>query len=307
MAKGTKIIFMGTPSYATVIFQKLLEENFNILALFTQKDKKVGRKQIITPPHIKQFSKESGLSLPIYQPDTLKNKNITKVIQQLKPDFIIVAAFGQILPKEILTLAPCINLHASLLPLYRGASPIQQSILNDDGFTGVTAMLMDEGLDSGDILGFRYTKIAPTTNSIQLFDKLSISASELIVDILKNYDNIIPQKQNLSQVSFCGKITKNDGKVDFSNAKKLYQKYKAYKFWPQIFLENGLKISECKLNDELSSNKAGEILQISKDDITIGCLVGSIKLIKVQPKSKKIMQVTDYIRGARLGIGDVFC
>jgi methionyl-tRNA formyltransferase len=307
MAKNTNIVFMGTPSYATVIFYKLLEENFNILALFTQKDKKVGRKQIITPPHIKQFCKDFGLSLPIYQPDSLKDENIVKVIKQLNPDFIIVAAFGQILPKEILDLAPCINLHASLLPLYRGASPIQQSILNNDNFTGVTAMLMDIGLDSGDILGLKYTKITPTTSFVQLFDKLSIDASTLIVDVLNNYHNIVPKKQNLSQASFCGKFTKNDGKVNFSNAKKLYQKYKAYKFWPQIFLENGLKISECKLNDEISSNKVGKILQISKDDIIIGCEIGTIKLIKVQPKSKNIMQVTDYIRGARLGTDDIFC
>ena len=146
-----KIVFMGTPDYATVIFQELLESHYEVVALFTQPDKKVGRKQILTYPHIKQFCVDNGLSLPIYQPTTLKDEKIINSIKSLNPDFIIVAAYGQILPKQILNIAPCINLHASLLPKYRGASPIQSAILNNDKYSGVTAMMMEETLDSGDI------------------------------------------------------------------------------------------------------------------------------------------------------------
>ncbi len=300
-----RIVFMGTPDYATVIFEKLLEEDFNIVALFTQPDKKVGRKQIMTPPHIKQFCLDNGLILPIYQPLTLKEDFTAKTIQELNPDFIIVAAYGQILPKAILDIAPCINLHASILPKYRGASPIQQAILNNDKYAGVTSMMMEEGLDSGDILGLEYVKITPTMHVAQLFDKLSQVASRLTIDTLTNYENIKPKVQNLSQVSYCGKINKEDGLIEFIDAKELYQKFKAYKFWPGIFLESGLKIKECTLNELDSINTAGTILDIQKDFIVVGCQKGSIKITKIQPDSKKEMNVSDYIRGARLEINNI--
>ena len=300
-----RIIFMGTPDYATVIFEKLLELNFDIVALFTQPDKKVGRKQVLTPPHIKQFCLDCGLSLPIYQPENLRDASIEKTIQNLKPTFIIVAAYGQILPKSILNIAPCINLHASLLPLYRGASPIQSAILNNDKFTGVTSMMMEEGLDSGDILGFDYVKITSTMYVTELFERLSTVAAKLTIDTLKNYENIQPKKQNISQASHCKKITKDDGKIVFINSFDIYQKFKAYKFWPEIYLDSGLKIKECELSCKDSTNNKGEILEIFKDYIIVGCQKGKLKITQVQPSSKKSMSVTDYIRGARLEIGSI--
>ena len=306
MLKEKKILFMGTPDYATVIFEKLLENDYNIIALFTQPDKPIGRKQILTPPHIKQFSLENGLSLPIYQPTTLKEKSIQNIILELNPDIIIVAAYGQILPKEVLDIAPCINLHASLLPHYRGASPIQQSLLNDDKFSGVTAMNMDVGLDSGDILGYKYIKIEKDTVVSSLFDSLAVYASQLTIEILEKHDFILPKKQNLSLVSHCKKITKQDGLVTFINAIDLYNKYRAFKTWPDIFLDSGLKIKECLLNDDKSVNKEGEILLIEPAYIIVGCTRGSIKITSVQPSSKKQMNVVDYIRGKRLEIGDNF-
>ena len=300
-----KIIFMGTPEYATIIFEKLLKEDYEIVALFTQPDKKVGRKQIVTPPHIKQFVIDNGLSIPIYQPATLKDEFIKNIIKKLCADFIIVAAYGQILPKDILDIAPCINLHASLLPLYRGASPIQQAILNGDKFTGVTAMMMDVGLDSGDILGFKYLKLDADMCVDEVFNKLSICAANLTIEVLQKYDLIKQKKQNLQQVSYCKKINKNDGLVRFDNAKKIYQKYKAYKFWPGIFLESRLKIKELKLNEEKTTNNAGEIIAIKNNYIIVGCIKGSVKVFEVQAPSKKAMNVIDYIRGKRLKIGEI--
>ena len=299
-----RIVFMGTPNYATIIFQQLLECDFNIVALFTQPDKKVGRKQIITAPNIKQFCLDNGLSLPIYQPNSLKDVGIEKTIKSLKPDFIVVAAFGQILPKNILNIAPCINLHASLLPSYRGASPIQQALLNSDKYTGVTSMLMEEGLDSGDILGFKYVEIGASIDVTKLFEKLSYMAAKLTIDTIINYDAIDPKEQNLSQVSYCKKIQKSDGEVTFENAKDLYQKFKAYKFWPGIFLNSQLKIKECKLIESTSLNKPGEILEVEQNFIVVGCKKGSLKISEVQPVSKKAMKVVDYIRGARLELGN---
>jgi len=304
MDKKQRIIFMGTPDYATIIFQELLENNYNIVALFTQPDKPVGRKQKLTPPHIKKFCLENGLSLPICQPNSLKDKSTIENLRGFNPDIIIVAAFGQILPKEVLDIAPCINLHASLLPFYRGASPIQQSLLNDDQYTGVTAMNMDIGLDSGDILGYKYIKIKKDTVVAELFDTLSIAAAKLTIEILQKLDTIRPKKQNPSLVSHCKKVNKKDGLIFFDDAKLLYNKYRAYKTWPDIYISSGLKIKNCELIEADSQNIPAQIIAIEKTYIIVGCKKGTIKIIDVQPQSKKQMSVVDYIRGARLEIGD---
>ncbi len=299
-----RIIFMGTPDYATVIFEKMLENNYEIIALYTQPDKPVGRKQILTPPHIKQFILDNGLSLPIYQPITLKEKVVYENIKKLDPDIIIVAAYGQILPKDILDIAPCINLHASLLPRYRGASPIQQSILNNDKYTGVTAMFMDVGLDSGDILGLKYLEIEKDMVVSELFDSLSDVAASLTIEVLEEFKYIKPKKQNLTLVSHCGKVKKSDGLVDFNDSELFYNKYRAYKSWPDIYLESNLKIKDCMLEESETINNEGEIIDIAKTSILVGCTKGSIRIFKVQPSSKKEMNVVDYIRGKRLEIGD---
>ena len=301
-----KILFMGTPDYATTIFIELLKSKYEIVGLFTQPDKPVGRKQILTPPHIKQYCTDENIKLPIFQPLKLKNNQEAKEeIQNLKPDFILVAAYGQILPKDILDIAPCINLHASLLPNYRGASPIQESLLNDDSFTGVTSMLMEEGLDSGDILGFQYLKITRTMEVSEAFEKLSHIAAQLTITTLDNFENINAIKQNESLVTFCKKIKKDDGLVDFGDAKKLFLKYKAYSYWPGIFLSSELKLKDIELNEELSQNNEGEILEINKDFILIGCKKGSLKIKTLQAPSKKAMSSVDFVRGQRLEVGSI--
>ncbi len=301
-----RILFMGTPDYATTIFKELINSEYEIVGLFTQPDKPVGRKQILTAPHIKQFCIDENFNIPIFQPLKLRgNEEVVEEINELNPDFIVVAAYGQILPKEILDIAPCINLHASLLPKYRGASPIQESLLNDDIYTGVTSMLMEEGLDSGDILGLQYLKITPTMEVSEAFEKLSVIAAKLTITTLNNFENIKPIKQNEAEVSFCKKIKKEDGLIDFSNAKKLYQKYKAYSFWPGIFLESELKLKDIELNEEISVNNQGQILDINENFIIVGCKKGSLKIRTLQAPSKKAMSSPDYIRGQRLELGKI--
>ena len=296
-----KILFMGTPDYATEIFKELLNSKYEIIGLFTQPDKPVGRKQILTPPSIKQYCIDENINIPVFQPQKLRNnEEVTKQIKELNPDFIIVAAYGQILPKDILDIAPCINLHASLLPKYRGASPIQESLLNNDIYTGVTSMLMEEGLDSGDILGLQYLKITATMEVSAAFDKLSQIAAKLTIATLDNFENIRPIKQNESEVSFCKKIKKEDGLVDFFDAKKLYLKYKAYSYWPGIFIESELKLKDIELNDEISINNQGQILEIKNDFIVIGCKKGSLRIKTLQAPSKKAINSIDFIRGQRL-------
>jgi len=300
-----KIIFMGTPDYATTIFQRVLEENYNVIALFTQPDKSVGRSKELKYPHIKQFALDNGLSMPIYQPQSLKQISVIQTIKDLEPDIIIVAAYGKILPKEILDIAPCVNLHASLLPKYRGASPIQQALLNNDKYTGITAMKMDVGLDDGDILGMNYIKIDKDMVVAELFDKLASLAAKLTIDILENYNLIAPKKQNNALVSHCGKITKDNGLISFKDANEFYNRYRAYKSWPDIYLKSKLKIKKCKLVENSSINIEAQILEINKENIIIGCKKGSILISEVQPNSKKQMKAVDYIRGKRLVVGDI--
>ncbi|QKE29256.1 10-formyltetrahydrofolate:L-methionyl-tRNA(fMet) N-formyltransferase [Arcobacter acticola] len=301
-----RILFMGTPDYATTIFSELLQSNYEIIGLFTQPDKPVGRKQILTAPHIKQYCLDLNLNIPIFQPLKLRgNEEATTQIKNLNPDFIIVAAYGQILPKEILDIAPCINLHASLLPKYRGASPIQESLLNDDSYTGVTSMLMEEGLDSGDILAFQYLKVTPTMEVSAAFEELSQIAAKLTITTLDNFENIKPLKQNEAEVSFCKKIKKEDGLVDFLDAKRLILKYKAYSYWPGIFLSSELKLKDIELNEEISINNPGEILEIKKDYILVACEKGSLKIKTLQAPSKKAISSVDFVRGQRLEVGNI--
>ena len=302
-----KVLFMGTPSYATEILKELLNnKNYEVIGIFTQEDKPVGRKQVLTPPHIKQYCLENNINIPILQPKKLKDNLVAYIsIKELEPDFIVVAAYGQILPKEILNLAPCINLHASILPNYRGASPIQEGILNDDEYLGVTSMLMEEGLDCGDILGYSYLKNEKNMLVSEAFTKLSDLAAKLTITTLDNYDKLKPIKQNDSSASFCKKIKKEDGEVDFNSAKKLFSKYKAYSFWPGIFLKSELKLKDIEFVENSSQNIAGEILEIAKDYIVVGCNQGRLKIRTLQAPSKNSINSVEYIKGKRLTIGDI--
>lgn len=300
-----KIIFMGTPEYATIILKELLSSSYNIVAIFTQPDKKVGRNQVLTMPHIKEFAINNNFTSTIYQPNSLREAGVFETIKSYNPDFIIVAAYGQILPQNILDIAPCINLHASLLPQYRGASPIQQSLLNNDKFAGVTAMMMEAGLDSGDILGYKYMEITPVMFVEDLFNYLAKLAAKLTIEVLEQYEQIAPKKQNQTQVSYCHKIIKDEGLVCFDNANIIYQKYKGYKVWPGIYLESGLKIKSCLVENERKTYRSGEIIKIKGDCIVVGCAVGCLAIYEVQAPSKKTLNVIEYIRGARLNIGDI--
>jgi methionyl-tRNA formyltransferase len=296
---------MGTPSFATMIFNTLIDcKEFEVVALFTQPDKK-GNKNRITKPHIKEFYEKNSLSMPIYQMDKLNKSSDVELIKSLKPDFIIVAAFGQILQKEILDIATCINLHASILPLYRGSSPIQYSILNGDKYSGITAMLMEEGLDCGDILAIKFVDIKDSTNE-ELFNSLSIASASLIIDVIKNFTNILPIKQKHALSNYAPKIKKEDGMVKFLNATTIDRKYRAYLGWPSIYLDNGLKLTNIRLEEKVSKNQQGEILSIKKDYIIIGCLVGSITISSVQIPTKKETTATTYVTTKQLKVGDIF-
>ena len=299
-----RVLFMGTPDYATAILKALVEDiEIEVCALVTQPDKPVGRKQVLTPPHTKAYLQEVAIMIPILQPENLKEEATQVFIKGHKPDFIVVAAFGQILPKAVLDMAPCINLHASILPAFRGASPIQDALLSQETFSGVTAMKMDVGLDTGDILAFSYLNIEKL-NAIELFAKLSDLAATLTLKTLKSYHDIQPIAQLDADKSYAKKIKKEDGLVDFVDAKALDAKYRAFIYWPGIFCESGLKLKKLSLHEDTGSFKKAEILAIQEDCAIIGCEKGSLCVYEVQAPSKKSVNILDYLRGKRLEIGD---
>ena len=298
-----RIIFMGTPDYAESILQTIIDtKDMNVVAVYTQPDKPVGRKKIMTAPEVKTLALKN--SIEVYQPSRLRDEETIKELLKIECDFIVVAAYGQILPLEVLQHAPCINLHASILPQYRGASPIQQTLLNGDSKTGVTAMLMDIGLDTGDILKISEIPVNETKMVESLFTELTDVASALTVDVLENFKNYLPLKQDDSKMTHCSKITKADGKIEFSDALSVYNKYRAFTPWPGIYLESGLKLKSIELVEKVNSHEAGKILSIDKDSIVVSCKIGCIRIFKVQPQSKKEMDVLSYINGKRLNIAD---
>ncbi|MBR8465036.1 methionyl-tRNA formyltransferase [Campylobacter sp. faydin G-140] len=298
------VVFMGTPQYAVDILDALVNSNVNVVGVFTQPDKPIGRKQALTPSEVKIYAQTHLKNVKIYEPKTLRDESVVSELVALKPDFIVVAAYGKILPKVVLDISPCINLHASILPKYRGASPIQSALLNGEKQSGVTAMLMDEGLDTGDMLDFAYID-CQNLMADELFNALGKIGGELIVKTLKNFKNLIPIKQEESLATHCKKIQKSDGLINFEeNAEQIYNKFRAYMPWPGIFTQSGLKILKLELVDTNGNVKSGEIFEIYKDSFVVGCKSGAIKIFYVQEPSKKAVAAVDYINGKRLRIGD---
>ena len=298
-----KIVYMGTPHYAKEILQVLIDDaKIEIPLVISQPDRKAGRKGELKAPDVKVLALEHELK--ILQPEKLTDDGIYEAIVNAKPDYIVVAAFGQMLPKNILDIAPCINLHASLLPRYRGASPVQQSLLNGDAFTGVTAMLMEEGLDSGPILGYRYFKLPQTMLLPELMQRLSDDACALTSEIIHRFESIAPLEQNHAVATHCKKIKKSDGLVDFKSASVFYDKYRAFEGWPGIFVENGTKIKDVTLVETERQNEMGTILELKDESIVIGCGVGSLELGTLQPASKKAVNAKAYCLGRGLKVGN---
>ena len=298
-----KIVYMGTPHYAKEILKTLIEaEDMKVSLVITQPDRPVGRKKVLTPPPVKVLALDHGIE--VLQPNRLSDEGIEDAIKKVKPDFIVVAAFGQILPKSILDIAPCINLHASLLPQYRGASPVQQSLLNGDQKTGVTSMLMEEGLDTGPMLEKIEFVIPSDMRLHALMAQLTSDACTLTLSTIRNYENITPQIQDDAEASLCKKIKKSDGEVDFEDASLIYNKYRAFEGWPGIFTTDGTKIDGIRLVDTTSKNNILEILSFDEEAVVVGCRKGALKIGSLQPASKKPMSAKAYCVGRGLKVGD---
>ena len=294
---------MGTPHYAREILESLIKtDDMDVVLVLTQPDRPVGRKKVLTPPSVKVLAVEHDIG--VLQPNRLSDEGIFEAIRDAKPDFIVVAAFGQILPKNILDIAPCINLHASILPQYRGASPVQQSLLNGDEKSGVTSMLMEEGLDTGDILEIVEFIIPKDMRLHALMQQLTEDACGLTLSTLRNFKNITPQKQNEAEATLCKKIKKSDGEIGFEDAENIYNKYRAFEGWPGIFDTNGTKFDGLSLVDDLTRHTPYEILSFDNEAVVVGCSKGALKIGTLQPASKKAMSAKAYCVGRGLKVGN---
>jgi methionyl-tRNA formyltransferase len=298
-----KIIYMGTPDFALFPLKALIEHpRFEILSVVTQEDKKVGRKQIMTPPPIKVLAQEANI--PVLQPVNVKDSEFIKLLENLKPDFIVTAAYGKILPKEILEIPKysAINIHGSLLPKYRGASPIQQALLNGDKETGITIMQMSEEMDKGDIYLMKRLEIGKDDDLKTLAHKLSLTGAILLpfslIDIALGSITPIPQEE--SKASYCTKIKKEDGEINWGKetSEQILNKIRAFSIWPNChtFLE-GKQFKILKAYEEDGKLKPGEIEVIDETKISVGTKKGLIIPKEVQIEGKKPMQIEEFLRG----------
>lgn len=311
--KKIKTIFIGTPDFGIPSLQSLIEsEEFDVVATITQIDKKVGRKQQITPPPIKDLSIKNNI--PVFQPSNIKN--FSKEIEQLKPDLIVVIAYAQIITKEILNIPKygCVNVHGSLLPKYRGASCIQASLLNNDDETGITIMKMNEGLDTGPIIYQTKINIAEDDTADTLSKKLSILSAKFLASTLQKYieNKIQAKEQDNSKASYVGLLKKSDGEINWNqDAQKVFSHFKAMSPWPGAFTRVNinktsklLKIIAMGKIIKTNSYKLGELFTNDKK-LAVQCRKNAIIINFLQLEGKKPLSSEDFLRGNDNFIGKI--
>lgn len=305
-----KVMFMGTPNIAADSFNYLVDNGINVVCAVTQPDKPKGRghKLIYTP--VKQAAIERGIKL--YQPQSLKNDELQPILQEHNPDIISVVAYGKILPEYILNFPKygCINMHASLLPKYRGAAPIQWSVINGDKITGVTTMKMDRGLDTGDMLLKETISIGEYETSEELFEKISKIGAKVLYDTIVNIDSIEPVKQNHDEHTYAPMISKEMGKIDWNKNADIVSKLICGMYsWPVAYThykgEPVKIIKAIKCNEELLGEN-GQIIRHEKGKgLLIKCAKKGIWLEIVQFPGGKKMHIDDYLLGHSIDIGEV--
>lgn len=306
------LIFMGTPTFAVPSLLKLIAAGHRIHAVFTQPDKPVGRKQIITPPPVKVCALENGLT--VYQPLKIKTAEARAEFEPMfqQADAGIVAAYGRILPDWMLS-APrlgCINVHSSILPKYRGAAPINWAIVQGEPETGVTIMQMDVGMDTGDILRQGTTAIGPTETAEQLTPRLAELGASLLIETLAEIEHgvIHPQKQNEAEATYAPMLKREDGVVDWTlSATQIYNRMRGFTPFPGCYTllnEQRLEIVAATAETYAGEVAPGTIVEITKDSLSIGCGGNSqLRLTQVQPAGKKAMFVRDFLNGAKIHVG----
>lgn len=325
-----RVIFMGTPDFAVSTAEALAEAGHEIALAVTQPDKPKGRGNKMQFPPVKEWAMEKGI--PVFQPARIRAAEAVETLRDYAPDIIVVAAFGQILPEEILKLPPygCVNVHASLLPKYRGAAPIQWAVINGDKVSGVTTMQMGVGLDDGDMLLKREVELAEDETGGSLFDKLAKAGGELCVETLEALEKktVTPEPQNEAEATHVGMIKKSLGRMDFSrSAEELERLVRGLNPWPSAFTrleDKTLKIWKAAVRAELPENSAqgakadlraaavlaehptpGMICRMNEEGIWVLTGRDYLLLQEIQMEGKKRMSAADFLRGHQIVLGTV--
>ena len=295
-----KVVFMGTPDFSVPVLQSLID-NYDVVLVVSQPDKRVGRHMELRNTPVKELALKYNIE--VFQP--VKIREDYQRILDLEPDIIITCAYGQIIPKEILDCPKygCINVHASLLPKYRGGAPIHWSIINGDKKTGITIMYMDVGMDTGDIISQEAIDILDDDNLESVHDKLSVLGSKLLIDTLPSiFDGTNDRlRQNEDEVTFAYNIKREEEHIDFNKTSRdVFNLIRGLSPVPSsnaIIDNEEMKILESKIYDKNYSGKCGEIVDVTKEGIVVKTLDGSIILTKIKPFGKKLMDANSYVNG----------
>ena len=310
-----RIVYMGTPDFAVNPLRALAEAGYEVVGVVTQPDKPKGRGKTMMSTPVKEEALKHGY--PVYQPVKVREPEFMETLKALKPDIIVVAAFGQIIPGSILELPKfgCINIHASLLPKYRGAAPIQQAVIDGEKESGVTIMKMGTGLDTGDMISKIVVPITPSETGGSLFDKLAEAGAKLLIKTLPHiFDGtaVYEKQPEESPTPYAGMITKQMGKIDFSkSAKELERLVRGLNPWPSAFtFWNGktLKVWESSVAEDTDASglEPGTVVKTDKNGIYVACGQGVLVLSQVQLEGKKRMDADAFLRGCKIDAGSRF-
>lgn len=310
------IVFMGTPAFAVPCLEALLQAGYTVRGVVSQPDRPKGRKRELTPPPVKVAAEAHGI--PVYQPESLKIPEALEPICAWQPELIVTAAYGQILPEALLNMPKyrCINVHASLLPKYRGGAPIQHAIMAGETFSGVTIMYMERGLDTGDMLAQTKLEITATDDNGTMHDKLSAAGARLLVEMLPAFlrGELIAEPQDASLATFARNIQREDERIDWSQTTlQICNQVRGLHPWPIAFtMCDGelYKIYKVEALDKLSplheGMAAGTIIGCDATGIVVRSGDGAVRITIIQPAGKKAMPVADYVRGKHLQAGTIF-
>ena len=306
-----RIVFMGTPEFAVPALERLIGSKYEIAAVYTQPDKAAGRGRVVEEPSVKKAALLH--KLPVLQPDNFKSSETKIQLYELKPDAIVVAAFGQILPKAVLEIPAfgCLNIHPSLLPKYRGVAPVPAAILNGDEFTGVSIMLMDKGIDTGPVLTAVHVPVLPLDTAETLMQKLANTSAQLLLDTLPGWfrREITPQPQNNAEASYTKMLTKEAGEIAWQlPAVQIWRQVRAFYPWPGSFTRwrgKQLKILEAVPLTGEGNAEAGTVVAVNKNEAAFGVIAGEgiLGVKKVQMEGKKAVDAAEFLRGQRQFIG----
>ena len=307
-----KIVFMGTPDFAVGTLEALIQAGHELIGVVTQPDKPKGRGKSLMATPVKEVALKH--QIPVYQPQKVRETEFTENLRRLAPDVIVVAAFGQIITKEILEIPRygCINVHASLLPAYRGAAPIQWAVINGEKESGVTIMQMDEGLDTGDMIDKVVVPLAEDETGGSLFDKLSQAGAGLCVKVLKDLEEgkAVREKQpEESTTAYASMISKKMGEVNWNeSAKSIEQLIRGLNPWPSAYTKlqgKTLKLWQAQVQEQEEEGRPGEILRVEKDAFYVKTGKGLLKIKEVQLEGKKRMDTGAFLRGFHLNTGEL--